>query len=72
MEAIQEFEALLETGENREFAVEWIVAKEQIEYRRVIGLIGFPISIGHSYLIQICLKKCIDIFINPRHNYYVP
>lgn len=57
VKAIQEFEALLESGENGEFPMEWIVAKEQIEYRRIIGFIGFPIGIGHGYLVQIWKKR---------------
>jgi len=61
VEAIQEFQALLEPGENREFTMEWIVAKEQIEYGRVIGLIGFPVGVGHRYLIQVC--NIVDEYI---------
>lgn len=64
VKAIQEFEALLESGKNCEFTMEWIVAKEQIEYRRIIGFIGFPIGIGHGYLVQIWKKVSLLVFNN--------
>lgn len=51
MEAIQEFQALIKSGENRKFTVEWIRSEEQIKHGMIVGFARFPIGIRHCYLV---------------------
>lgn len=54
VEVLHELQALLQTRKDRELAVEWIVAKEQIENGEIVRLARLPVCVSHRNLIQIC------------------
>lgn len=53
MEFIQELHALLKTGKDREFPLERILAKKQIEHSVIVHFAALPICISHCNLIQV-------------------
>ena len=50
---LQEFETVLEPGENGEFSLEGILAEIQVENGRIFGLAGFPIGVSHRELVEV-------------------
>ena len=63
-EILQKLEALGETSENGEFAVEGILAEEQVKHCLVFDTTGFPVRIRHRDLVQIWnTRKFIFIFL---------
>lgn len=51
---VQELEAFVETGEDRELAVKGVFAEVQIEHAHIVGFARFPVRVGHRDLVEVC------------------